>query len=279
VNLPAGAPRRFGRWRVLRPLGEGAMGTVWLAVDDAGGQAAAIKRFAQDPDLQGAAFDEARERFLAEAALGRRLDHPDIVRILDAGAATDALWLAMEAVPGGSLARYTRAPRLLPEPLVLRLGARVAGALAHAHAAGVVHRDVKPSNVLVHWPTDTVKLADFGVARLADAAQTRTGLVMGSPAYMAPEQLAGAPASPAADLYALGVMLFELLTGRLPFDADSLGELLRQVADVPAPDLAALRPALPADAASLIGALLAKSPAARPAGAAQVAAALRASAG
>jgi eukaryotic-like serine/threonine-protein kinase len=153
---------------------------------------------------------------------------------------------------------------------------RVALALAHAHRQGVVHRDLKPANVLVHWPSDTVKLADFGLARAADALQTGTGLVPGSPAYMAPELLAGAVPTPQSDFYALGVMLFELLEGQRPHDGHSMGELLRQVAQQTAPDLHALRPELPQPLTDLVARLLAKAPAERPADGAALALQLRA---
>jgi serine/threonine-protein kinase len=170
----------------------------------------------------------------------------------------------MEPVPGGDLTRYTRPQRLLPELLVLRLCERIAQALAYAHRQGVVHRDVKPANVLVDWARDTVKLADFGLARADDGVQTGTGIVPGSPAYMAPEQLAGAVPTPRSDLYALGVMLYQLLAGRLPHDGLSMGELLRHVAEAPPPDLRLLRPDLPADVASLAARLMARRPAERP---------------
>jgi serine/threonine-protein kinase len=148
---------------------------------------------------------------------------------------------------------------------VLRLCERIAQALAYAHRQGVVHRDVKPANVLVDWPGDAVKLADFGLARADDGVQTGTGIVPGSPAYMAPEQLAGAVPTPRSDLYALGVMLYQLLTGRLPFEGASMGEWLRQVADQPVPDLHLLRPDLPVGVAALCTRLLAKRSAERPA--------------
>jgi serine/threonine-protein kinase len=252
------------------------MGVVHLAVDDQSGQAVALKVF----DLAAGAGDveraEARARFLAEAEPMRRLQHPDIVALHAVGEAAGRAWLAMELITGTSLERYTRPARLLPEAVVLDIGARIARALDHAHRAGVVHRDVKPSNVMVDWASGRLKLADFGLARLADAERTRTGLVLGSPAYMAPEQLAGDPATPAGDLYALGVVLFQLLAGRLPHDEASLGELLRQVASVAAPDLRRLRPALPAPLAALVAALLAKRPADRPADAGAAAVRLQA---
>jgi len=171
----------------------------------------------------------------------------------------------MERVRGVDLARYAEPQRRLPDDLVLRIGARVASALAHAHARGVVHRDLKPGNVIVNLAAGQVKLADFGVARDADASHTRTGMSLGTPAYMAPEQLAGEPASPASDAYALGVMLFELLTGRRPHQADTLGALLRATASQPPAALRALRPDLPAPAAAAVEALLARDPADRPA--------------
>lgn len=272
---PDGAPV-FAGWRLLRPLGQGAHGTVHLAeplAGDGGPVALKIVALAADPgpdaDPQG-----ARDAFLRSAENARRLAHPDIVVLFAAGIEGAHGWLAMEAVPGGDLARYTAPGRLLPEPLVLRVATRLAHALAHAHGLGIVHRDLKPANVLVHWPADTVKLADFGLARAVDTARTGTGLVLGTPAYMAPEQLAGGVPTPQSDLYALGVMLFQLLTGRLPHESSTLGELLRQVASVPAPALRSLRPALPAALDAVVAALLAKRPQQRPAGALALAAAL-----
>jgi eukaryotic-like serine/threonine-protein kinase len=267
---------RFGPYRLLRVLGQGSMGVVHLAVDDATGQAVALKLIDLAAGNGTAAQAEARARFLAEAEPMRRLRHPDIVALHAAGEQGGRGWLAMELITGTPLERYTRPARLLPEAVVLDLGARIASALHHAHGAGVVHRDVKPANVMVDWARGTLKLADFGLARLADAERTRTGLVLGSPAYMAPEQLAGETATPASDLYALGVVLFQLLAGRLPHDDTSLGELLRQVAGVPAPDLRTVRPDLPAPLALLVGALLAKRPAERPADAEAAAARLQA---
>ena len=159
---------------------------------------------------------------------------------------------------------------MLPLPWVIHIGARVAGALAHAHAAGVVHRDVKPSNVVVHLPADSVKLVDFGVARIQGAESTRTGMVVGSPAYLAPEQLAGAAPDASTDLYALGVLMFHLCTGQLPFESSNMGELLREVARVPAPGLSGLVADCPPPLAELVASLLRKTAAERPREAAEV---------
>jgi serine/threonine-protein kinase len=199
------------------------------------------------------------------------LVHPGIVTIYACGLESGLAWLAMEPVPGTDLSRYTATARLLPEPLVLKVCGRVALALAYAHRQGVVHRDVKPANILVDWPGDTVKLADFGLARADDGVQTGTGIVPGSPAFMAPELLAGGVPTPRSDLYALGATLFQLLTGQLPHDGASMGELLRRVAEEPVPDPSSLRPELPPELTELVTRLLAKQAAQRPADAETVA--------
>ncbi len=251
------APPHVGPYHLHGLIGGGASGEVHRAIDSRDGQPVALK-------LMHAAGTVDARRFAAEAAAAQRLRHPHIVRVLDAGVDEGRGWIAMEPLAGCDLQRYTRATRLLPEPVVLRIGERVASALACAHAEGIVHRDVKPSNVIVDWTADRLTLTDFGIAHLADGERTATGVVLGTPAYMAPEQLAGAPASAAGDLYALGVMMFELLAGRRPHDAPTLGELLRRVASEPAPDLASIRAGLPPALTGLIAALLAVQPAARP---------------
>jgi serine/threonine-protein kinase len=249
-------------YRLIRRIGQGAHGAVYLALDPRGALSVALKVIALP---SGAPAPAARDAFLRSAQTARRLTHPGIVALYAAGVEGPLAWLAMEPVPGSDLMRYTRPQRLLPEALVLRLCERIAQALAYAHRQGIVHRDVKPANVLVDWPSDAVKLADFGLARADDGVQTGTGIVPGSPAYMAPEQLAGGVPTPRSDLYALGVMLYQLLTGRLPFEGASMGEWLRQVADQPVPDLRLLRPELPVGLAALCTRLLAKRSAERPA--------------
>ena len=263
----------FGPYRTVRMLGQGTLGRVFLALDDQG-QAVALKVIALGPGLDAedaSAANAARGRFLVEAYATRALRHAHIAAVLAAGEAHGYGWMAMELVPGTDLTRYTRQPRLLPDAVVLRIGERVARALACAHAAGIVHRDLKPANVMIDWPTDTLKLTDFGLARLQNAEATRTGLVLGSPSYMSPEQLSGALPSPASDLYALGVTLFELFTGQLPHQAPTLGELLRQVATLPAPALVAMRPHTPPAVAALVQRLLSTRASDRPALAADVA--------
>ena len=265
TSAPGGPALLAGRYRLGALIAEGSSAEVREAVDLRTGAAVAVKQIHLPPDLPGAQRQEWLQRLQREAALARRLEHPDIIAIYEAGLGDGRAWLAMERVRGVDLGRYTQRHRLLPETLVLRIGARVAAALAHAHAQGIVHRDLKPANVLVNLASGQVKLADFGVARDEAGSQTRTGLTLGTPAYMAPEQLAGEPAGPATDAYALGVMLFELLTGRRPHQAATLGELLKATASQAPARLAVLRPDLPASVVGLIEQLLARDPAQRPA--------------
>lgn len=261
----AAPPLLNNRYRLGPRLGEGGGSQVFEAEDLRTGQRVAVKLIQLPADLPDAQRQEWVRRLHREAELARKLDHPDIVAIIEAGLQGRQAWLAMERIRGVDLSRYTQRHLLLPENLVLRIGARVAAALAHAHARGVVHRDLKPANVLVNLAAGQVKLADFGVARDDDASVTRTGMTLGTPAYMAPELLAGAPAGAATDAYALGVMLFELLAGRRPHQAATLGELLQATANQPPASLARLRPDLPASAVASVEQLLARQPADRPA--------------
>ena len=270
------AATRVGPYRLERRLGRGALGEVHLAVHTGTGQVVALKTLLPQAACGDDEAAEARERFVTEAATAQRLSHPAIVTVHAAGDDAGVAWMAMEVLRGCDLDRYTRAPRLLPEALVVRIGERLARALAHAHAQGVVHRDIKPANVMFDLPGGTVKLTDFGIAGVADFSRTRTGVVLGTPLYMAPEQLAGASADARSDQYSLGVLLFHLLSGRLPHEATSLGDLLRQVARESAPDVLALRPTLSPALAAIVATALHKQPAARHAGMAAMAAALTA---
>ena len=273
MNQPLPSGTVIAGYRLLRLLGEGEQSQVYLAEHRHSNEVAALKV----ADIgRGDEAERVREDFLRAAHAAQSLRHADIVAVWRAGTEGPLAWLAMEPVPGTDLARYTRPPRLLPEPAVLRLCARLAAALAYAHRKGVVHRDLKPQNILINWATDSLKLADFGLAHISGATRTATGIVLGTPSYMAPEQLAGEAPTAASDFYALGVVLFELLTGRRPHEATSLGELLRQVSQEPAPNLADIRPQLPAGVAQIVARLLAKAPAQRPAQGDTVAADLQA---
>lgn len=266
----------LGRYRIERELGRGAMGAVYLGRDPKIGRQVAIKTMALSREFAGDALVEARERFFREAETAGRLQHPDIVTIFDAGEDQDLAYIAMEYLKGDDLQAYTQAPRLLPVATVLNVVARVADALGYAHSQGVVHRDIKPANVMVDLPSDVVKVTDFGIARVADSARTRTGMVLGTPSFMSPEQMAGRRVDGRSDLYSLGVMLYQLLTGRLPHRSDSMATLMHQIANETAPDVRSLRPDLPEGLARVVSLMLEKRPEARYASGQLLAADLRA---
>lgn len=283
---PAGEPlgdvgnkMMLGRYEVIKELGKGAMGLVYLGTDPKIGRQVALKTMALSQEFEGHELVDARNRFFREARAAGRLQHPNIVTIFDAGEADDLAFIAMEYIPGQDLQRHCARGHLLPVPLVLSIVARVARALAYAHNLQVIHRDIKPSNVMYDSVTDTVKVTDFGIARITDGNKTRTGVVMGTPSYMSPEQLTGVPLDGRSDLYSLGIMLFQLLTGMLPFRADSMAELMSRIAKQPAPDVRQVRPELPQAVADIVARLLRKSPLDRYQGGAELAADLLADAG
>jgi serine/threonine-protein kinase len=266
----------LGKYVLDKPLGQGAMGAVYLAHDPASGQHVAIKTMALAREFTGDDLVDARNRFLREADMAGRLQHPDIVQILDAGENDGLAWIAMELIDGTDLGQHVQPGRLLPVPVVLRAIARVADALAYAHTRGVTHRDIKPDNIMLDLPREGVKVMDFGVARLADASRTRTGVILGTPSYMSPEQLSGQHVDGRTDLYSLGVALFQLLTGRLPSEADSLGALMRAIARETPPNVCDLRPELPPTLGDVVALALQKHPATRYSSGEQMAEDLRA---
>ena len=250
----------FAHYELKHELGKGAMGVVYQGRDLRSGRMVAIKTLALHQEFEGAALVDARERFFKEAEAAGRLKHPNIVTIDGSGEAQGLAYIAMEFVAGTDLTAFTQTPHLLPVAQVLAIGARVAGALDYAHEKHVVHRDVKPANIMWDPATDTVKVMDFGVARITDASKTRTGIVLGTPSFMSPEQLCGAKVDGRTDLYALGVTLFQLLTGALPLRAESMPELMHKIVHVPAPDVRTLRPDLPEAVATLVAKALNKRP-------------------
>jgi serine/threonine protein kinase len=258
----SGAPRQFAQYEVLRTLGRGGMGIVYLARHSALDRLVAIKV------LPGAMFadPDAVQRFLREARVGARLAHPNICRILDAGQEGGETYMVMEYLEGQSLREVIRRRHPLPIDLVCRLGLQLFEALKYLESENVVHRDIKPGNLMV-CADDHLKLLDLGLVKdigPRDSCQTSSGVVMGTPAYMPPEQVRGASqVTSRADLYAAGATLFEMTTGSVPYEGH-FAQLLVQVLHDPVPDPRSRRPDLPEPLAGLIEALLAKEPEARP---------------
>jgi len=249
----------LGRYRVERELGKGAMGTVYLGTDPKIGRTVAIKTMALSQEFEDNELAEVKSRFFREAETAGRLNHPSIVTIYDAGEEHDLAYIAMELLTGDNLTRYTKLNDLLPLPAVMELIAKCADALAYAHARSVVHRDIKPANIMYDAATGDVKITDFGIARITDSSKTKTGMVLGTPSYMSPEQLAGKKVDGRSDLFSLGVMLFQLATGQLPFQADSMASLMYKIANDPHPSVRGLRPDAPPCLQTIIDKALAKN--------------------
>ena len=280
VPPPAGGAQtgqelqRLGRYQLEREIGRGAMGIVYLGRDTAINRSVAIKAIPLASEFSDAELIEARTRFFREAETAGRLNHPNIVTIYDVGEERGLAYIAMEYLKGRHLSDYTKSHQLLEPRKVLELIARTADALGFAHKQQVVHRDIKPANLMYDASTDILKITDFGIARLTGAGSTRTGIVLGTPSFMSPEQLEGRTVTGHSDLFSLGVSLFQLLTGQLPFSADSMTGLMQQIAEAPHPPLRAFRPDLPECVELLIDRALAKNPDDRFDTGAQMAAAL-----
>ncbi|MEO7207300.1 MAG: serine/threonine-protein kinase [Steroidobacteraceae bacterium] len=265
---------RLGRYQLEREIGRGAMGVVYLGRDTAINRMVAIKAIPLAAEFSDAELVEARSRFFREAETAGRLNHPNIVTIYDVGEERGLAYIAMEYLKGRHLSDYAKSNNLLEPRRVLEIVSRTAEALGFAHKQQVVHRDIKPANLMYDPSTDVLKITDFGIARLSGAGSTRTGIVLGTPSFMSPEQLEGRTVTGHSDLFSLGVSLFQLLTGQLPFTADSMTGLMQQIAEAPHPPLRAIRPDLPACVEIVIDRALAKNPEARYDSGAQMAAAL-----
>ena len=225
---------QLGRYEVLGELGQGAMGIVYKAKDPLIDRVVAIKTI-----NLGLALEEKEEyegRFYQEAKAAGRLNHPNIVTIYDVGKSGDVAYIAMEFLKGRELRDIMNGEKLLPVDQVLDIVAQVAQGLAYAHEHEIVHRDVKPSNIMVGYDGH-VKITDFGIARMASSAvRTQTGMVLGSPKYMSPEQVMGKAIDQRSDIFSLGVMLYEMLTGQAPFNGENVNAIMYQTLNaVPAP--------------------------------------------
>ncbi|AZQ40483.1 serine/threonine protein kinase [Streptomyces cyaneochromogenes] len=251
-----------GRYRLGESIGRGGMGEVWRAYDETLARQVAVKLLLpQDSD------PTAAPRFRLEAQTAARIDHPNVVGVRDFGEHDNQLYLVMELVEGDSLARTLARSGALPAERVARIAAQAAAGLAAAHRQGIVHRDIKPGNLLLD-SDGTLKIGDFGIARFLDdpgAALTATGQIVGTSLYLAPERALGKPAGPPSDVYALGCVLYQLLTGRPPFHADTAVAILHQHLDAaPVPPRELGVPGLPPAFESYLLGLLAKDPGHRP---------------
>jgi CHASE2 domain-containing sensor protein len=258
--LDGGEKPMLGRYEVQSELGHGAMGVVYRGVDPKINRVVAIKTMALTQEFEPEQLAEVKDRFFREAQSAGRLNHPHIVAIYDAGEEHDLAYIAMEFLKGADLSRYASADALLPLPKVIDLMIQCAEALDYAHQQGVVHRDIKPGNIMYDPDSGKVKITDFGIARITDASATRTGTVLGTPNYMSPEQALGDKVDGRSDLFSLGVVLYQLSTGHLPFEADSMASLMYKIVNEEAPDPARYREDLPPALRKIIANALGKRP-------------------
>lgn len=238
-----GPPSTLGRYKVFKELGRGSMGVVYLGKDPTIQRFVAIKTMRLDEIDDHDKLQEVKARFFQEAESTGRLSHPNIVTIFDAGEEDDLGYIAMEMLQGTTLKQWSRKPNLLPLTKMIPILATVADAMDYAHQQGVVHRDIKPANIML-TTDEVVKIMDFGIAKMATSSKTQTNIVLGTPTYMSPEQISGKKVDGRSDIFSLGVVMFELLTGRPPFIADNVSALLFAIAHTPHPSVKAIRPDL-----------------------------------
>ena len=253
----------LGRYEVEKELGKGAMGVVYLGKDPKINRVVAIKTMALAQEFEADEIEEVKERFFREAETAGRLNHPNIVTIFDAGEEHDLAYIAMEFLEGHDLARYCKPDNLMEMRTVMSIVARSAEGLDFAHQQNVVHRDIKPANIMYEPESDIVKITDFGIARITDSSKTKTGMVLGTPSYMSPEQLAGKKVDGRSDLFSLGVMLYQMLSGSLPFKAESMASLMFKITNEEAADVRTHRAEIPEPVALIINKALTKDVEAR----------------
>jgi len=252
--------KTLGRYKIVSELGRGAMGAVYRAIDPLIEREVAIKTLL--PNLPDEVMNEVRERFIREARSAGRLNHPNIVTIFDVGEHEGVAYIAMELLEGRSLAQMLKSQEPLTFPFIAELAAQVADALDVAQQFKIVHRDVKPANIMV-GPSGRAKLTDFGVAHLDSSSMTQTGAALGSPKYMSPEQVLGLPLDPRSDIFSLGVVLHEMLTRRTPFERpndSTVFPMMHRIAGEPHIPLRQVDPAIPQSFEHILTRALAKKP-------------------
>ena len=259
----APVPARLGRYELLHQIGKGAMGVVYRGRDPRINREVAVKAISLADEFDPDDVEQARARFFREAEMAGRLSHPHIVTIFDAGEDRGTAYIAMELLRGKHLVDFTDSSHLLPHAIAVEIVARLADALHYAHQNQVVHRDIKPANIMFDAPSGELKITDFGIARLTDSGRTRTGVVLGTPSFMSPEQLQGRPLTGRSDLFSLAIALFQLLTGQLPFRGDNMPSLMLKIAQEPHPRIRAFNPVLAPGFDAFFDRALAKNPADR----------------
>jgi len=278
MSLGTGAEKpMLGRYQVEKELGKGAMGVVYQGKDPKIGRVVAIKTMALSQEFEADELVEVKERFFREAETAGRLSHPNIVTIYDAGEEHDLCYIAMELLNGKDLIPFTKRDNLLPIDKVVSIIARVADALGYAHKQHIVHRDIKPGNLMYEPESDVLKVTDFGIARITDSSKTKTGMVLGTPSYMSPEQLSGKKVDGRSDLFSLAVTLYQMLCGALPFVGDSMAQLMFKIANEPATEIFLVRRGLPPPLVAFLDKAMAKEADERYQTGDEFAAALRAS--
>ena len=250
----------LGRYQVEKELGKGAMGIVYQGRDPKINRVVAIKTLALSEEFEAAELEAVKERFFREAETAGRLTHPNIVTIYDAGEELDLAYIAMEFLKGHDLNKYITRDNLFAVAKALEIIATAADALNYAHSQNVVHRDIKPANIMYDPDADKIKITDFGIARITDSSKTKTGMILGTPAYMSPEQISGKKVDGRSDLFSLSVMCYQLLCGALPFEGDSMTALMYSIANEPHPDIFELHPELPPCVVAIINKGLQKNP-------------------
>ena len=248
-----------GRYEVLQELGQGAMGVVYKARDPRINRLVAIKTIRFSDEFEDEKLNEVKDRFLREAELAGRLSHPAIVAIYDMGEDYDLTYLAMELLEGEDLQEYCRQGSLLPLKSVLQVVAATATALDYAHSQGVIHRDVKPGNIML-LRNRTVKVTDFGIAKAMSDSKTKSGIILGTPNYMSPEQINGQEIDGRSDIFSLGVVFYELLTGALPFHGKTLTNLFYQVTQEEPRPIREINPRIPKPVVQIVDKALSKDP-------------------
>lgn len=256
---PMESIKKIGRYDILEIIGKGSMGLVYKALDPKINRLLAIKTIRFSDEFDEDVIQEIKERFFREAEIAGQLSHPSIVTIHDLGEDQDLTYMAMEYLEGDDLEKFISKKNLLPLRKVLHVVASVAEALDFAHHADVIHRDIKPANIRL-LRSGGVKVTDFGIARAISSSRTRTGVILGTPNYMSPEQIMGQKIDPRSDIFSLGVLLYQLLTGELPFQGDNLSSLLYQITQVKQPPLRTFNPKIPLACGQIIDKALAKNP-------------------